>query len=149
MSVSLTEDEIKVFWTEEEHMKFSADAIEVFIEEVTSNPWELLDFNRETIKSMANMISHQKGDKVPHSDPVQAEEGRTMTKPTSMLGDTYQMRIAKASKTVRCHETVNRKITANKCSGSPMLNISSINGKLWKEGVVKMIALKLLLLEKT
>ena len=60
MSVSLTEDEIKVFWTEEEHMKFSADAIEVFIEEVTSNPWELLDFNRETIKSMANMISHQK-----------------------------------------------------------------------------------------
>ena len=120
----------------------------MFIEEVTSNPWELLDFNRETIKNMANMISRQKGDKVPHSDPVQVEEDRTMTKPIVMLGDTYQMRIAKVSKTVRYHETVNRKTTANKCSGSPILNFSSINGKLWKEGVVKMIALKLLLLEK-
>ena len=94
-------------------MEFIAYTLKVLTEEGVHAPWDLLDFNRESIKTIANSIRRQKGDNVPRPHPAQELEGSTMTKSTPKFGAKSQTLIVWASETVRYYQTMSCKITAN------------------------------------
>ena len=91
-------------------MEFIAYTLKALTEEGVHAPWDLLDFNRESIKTIANSIRRQKGDNVPRPDPAQELEGSTMTKSTPKFGAKSQTLIVWASETVRCCNDMNREI---------------------------------------
>ena len=116
----LTANQVRAFFHADNHMEIPVATIVQLVQEGIENPDDLQDFDKDSLKDVANNIRNL-GGRITHPDP-NAQANATISTPPFVFGAKSQKRMLEVCELVRFYETIKRPITATNLFYRPVIS---------------------------
>jgi hypothetical protein len=115
----LTAAQIASFFEDDDQMGLTNDTVNKLVEEGIDVPSDLADFDKDTLKQVAENL-RKPGGRVPNPDP-NAPAGATIETPPFLFGAKSQKRLLEAGELIRFYITIGRQLTPGNIRYDPVI----------------------------
>ena len=123
----LRANQVRAFFHADNQMEISVVTIVQLVQEGIEHPEDLQDFDKDSLKDVANNLRNP-GGRIPHRDP-NAQANATISTPYVVFGVKSQKRMLEACDLVRFYETIKRPITATNLLYRPVIRNFTLQWK--------------------
>ena len=123
----LTDNQVRALFQADNQMAIPVATIVKLVQEEIEHQDHLQDFDKDSLKDVANNIRNP-GGRIPHPD-TNAQENATISTPHFVFGAKSQKKMLEACELVRFYETIERPITATNLIYLPIIRNFTLQWK--------------------